>query len=42
MLPYSQTVLITAGPGVKTENASRQHVLGEFHVLSPESKFVET
>ena len=35
-LLYLKTVLITAGPGVTTKNASRQHVHGKFHVLSPE------
>jgi len=37
-----QTVLITAGPGVKTYNASKQHLHGQFHISSSESKYLET
>ena len=32
----------TAGPGVTIYNASKQRVHGKFHILSFESKFLET
>ena len=32
----------TAGPGVTIYDASKQHVHGKFHILSLESKFLET
>ena len=31
-----------AGPGVTIYNASKQHIHGKFHILSLESKFLET
>ena len=36
-LLYSQTALIIAGPGVTLQNASKQHIYSECHILSLKS-----
>ena len=38
----AKTVLITAGHGVTTQNASKQHLHAYIHILSLENKYLET